>query len=323
MTPDSPDQGRPDIAVLVCTYNRQTDLAELLESALAQEAGDFTYEVVVVDNNSTDATTEVARAFAQRAPERIRPHFDPRSGKGNALETGLAAIRAPLFVIIDDDEIMPPGYLAELVRVFRNHPDIDIVGSRVSPLWAASRPSWLTPRQYNALGLTDYGDAPIRADAGRPLTLLNAAFRTAAVRAVGGYDRALGVAPGVSGGTEDAELMDRLYAAGHAGLYWPAAEVFHKVAVSRIGKAYFRKWHHGHGVYYARSRLAWFEQSGRHVLTIPGHVLRAALQDVGRYAVALLQGRPDAAFHVELRLRFAQGFITTRLGTFARERRAR
>lgn len=104
-----------------------------------------------------------------------------------------------------------------------------------------------------------------------PLTLLAAVFRTETVRRLGGGNRALGVSPTLVGGTEDADLLFRLCAAGHRGLFWPNPRIRHKVPAQRLTKAYFRRWHWGHGIDYARMRLPRFESSRRHLLGVPGH----------------------------------------------------
>ena len=75
------ERAEVDITLLVCTYNRASDLRELLETALAQETGDsFTYEVLVVDNNSNDGTRDVVESFIDRGHNNLRYIFESKQG---------------------------------------------------------------------------------------------------------------------------------------------------------------------------------------------------------------------------------------------------
>src|ERR1043165_5266525 len=92
-----------DISVIISTYNRSDMLPGALESVLAQEAGDVRYELIVVDNNSTDKTREVVESFIARGHENVRYIFEGKQGLSHARNAGIAAARSPLIVFTDDD----------------------------------------------------------------------------------------------------------------------------------------------------------------------------------------------------------------------------
>src|SRR5690349_19001915 len=105
-------QTKVDITVLVCTFNRREDLRELLTSALRQETdGSFTYEILVVDNNSDDGTRELIEGLIAEGHNAVRYLFERRQGKSFALNTGLGAARGAIYLVADDDLVLPPGYL--------------------------------------------------------------------------------------------------------------------------------------------------------------------------------------------------------------------
>src|SRR5262249_53508255 len=151
--------GTTDLTLLVCTYNRRADVLELLASIVAQQGLDpSSYEVLVVDNNSNDDTpTAVERFIAQHRTHRIRYLFEGRQGKTNALETGIRSAAGEFLLVIDSDQLLPPGYVARVLVDFRERPDVDIVGGRVLPRWSRPAPRWLTVRHWSAMGMTDYG----------------------------------------------------------------------------------------------------------------------------------------------------------------------
>jgi glycosyltransferase involved in cell wall biosynthesis len=301
-----------DFTLLVCTYNRAGDLEELLETALAQDTnGEFSYEVVVVDNNSTDRTREVVSSFNAQHRDRLHYLFERRQGKSHALNTGLAAMHGRYYAIVDDDFLLPRDWLLRIADAFRRHPDAAFVSGKVLPRWEADPPAWLTREHWSALALADYGDVEFRADAARDLCLLACIFRVDAVRAVGGYDVLLGVRGDRIGGVEDLDILRRLWAAGYHGVYVPTIWFHHKVAGSRLTKAYHRRWHRGHG----RSRATMRsddEQRLRHLAGVPRYMFREALSMGVLAPLRYLVGRTSEAFTAETRFWFIVGYVAER-----------
>jgi glycosyltransferase involved in cell wall biosynthesis len=310
----------PILTLLVCTYNRADDLADLLRTALSQQTdGSFTYEILVVDNNSTDATRRVVDEFVARGHTNLRYLFEPRQGKSHALNTGLEAIRTPLYTIVDDDFVLPPGWVQRIVDVFRARPDVSFVSGKVLPFWQGTVPSWLNHDHWSAVALADYGDREFEASSGNPVCLLACAFRLADVRAAGGYDTALGVSARQIGGVEDLEILQRLWKSGRKGVYVPTISFQHKVGASRLTKRYHRRWHAGHGRFYAALRDPAFEDSSARLFDVPGHVYRQAAESSLSWCAQVLRLNFDRAFLFETRLWFCAGFFRKRLAASRRD----
>jgi glycosyltransferase involved in cell wall biosynthesis len=312
MSADSP--AAVDVTLLVCTYNRRDDLREMLETAVRQETdGSFTYEVLVVDNNSTDDTRAVVEAFVAAGHAKVRYLFERRQGKAFALNTGLAAARGWIYTIADDDFVLPPDWVGKIVRGFREHPDVSFVSGKVLPRWQGRVPAWAgVPEHWSAIALADYGDQPFYADANRQVCLLACSFKRADVDAVGGYRADLGVSSDLIGGVEDLEILQRLWNAGRRGVYLPHISFEHKVPDERVTKEYHRRWHAGHGRFYARLRDPAFERSRLRVLGVPAHMYRQAAQAAAGWVKWTLLGREAEAFACEARLRFFAGFFKER-----------
>jgi glucosyl-dolichyl phosphate glucuronosyltransferase len=302
-----------DLTLLVCTFNRSRDLREMLETALAQETdGTCTYEVVVVDNNSSDDTRAVVESFTARGHRNLRYFFEGTQGKSHALNTGLAAARGGIYTIADDDFILPPEWVKRIYEGFRAHPDASFVGGKVLPLWQGDAPEWLGVEQWSAIALADYGDEEFYTDESHQVCLLACSFRRSDVEAVGGYRSGLSVSNGLIGGVEDLEILQRLWKAGRKGIYLPGLAFHHKVPRNRLTKTYYRRWHVGHGRFYATMHDADFERSAARLFDVPAHMYKQAVAAALDWVACKVRGRSREAFMHETRLCFFSGFFRQR-----------
>jgi glycosyltransferase involved in cell wall biosynthesis len=319
------DQPPPavDLTLLVCTFNRNGDLREMLETAVAQNTeGAFTYEVLVVDNNSTDGTREVVESVIARGHTNVRYLFEASQGKSCALNAGLAAVRGWSYTIADDDFILPTDWLKTIVSAFRANPAVSFVSGKVLPLWQSEVPSWLGPEHWSAVALADYGNEEFFADERKQVCLLACSFRVADVEAVGGYRFGLGVSKNLIGGVEDLEILQRLWKAGRRGLYLPGLAFHHKVPPGRMTKAYHRRWHTGHGRFYARLKDPGFEGSAARLFDVPAHLYKQTGAAIVGWLKSMVRARLDESFAYETRVHFFLGFFRERRreckrGTFA------
>src|SRR5262249_27263865 len=161
------------------TYNRGELLADAVRSILAQQHSDTpAFELIVVDNNSTDGTHEVIERFSTLDP-RVRYVFEPQRGSSHGRNSGIRAARPPIVAFTDDDVGVKPGGLAGIMLAFGEHPVTDAIGGRVLPIWPVPPPSWLTRDHWMPLALVDYGDAPVAVNANHPICLVtaNCSFR--------------------------------------------------------------------------------------------------------------------------------------------------
>ena len=113
--------------VLICTYNRAELLAETLLS-LRRTRTTRQWEIVVVDNNSTDNTRAVVERFATEMPVPLHYVFERRQGKSYALNTGQEQSWGELIVYTDDDVRVAPGWLDAACNPLDTDPTIDYTG---------------------------------------------------------------------------------------------------------------------------------------------------------------------------------------------------
>jgi glycosyltransferase involved in cell wall biosynthesis len=231
------------ITVILCTYNRGEDLANALNSVAASTLPESTeWEVLVVDNNSTDHTRNVVEGFCLRFPGRFRYRFEPQQGKSHALNAGIREARGEVLAFMDDDVTVEPTWLHNLTAALR---DGEWVGSggRILPERTFQIPRWLSVKGRYALAplaLFDLGPQCGALD--EPPFGTNMAFRKKMFDKYGGFRTDLGPRPGNEIRNEDTEFGRRLLIAGERLRYEPSAVVYHPVSHSRIQKRYFLAW---------------------------------------------------------------------------------
>jgi GT2 family glycosyltransferase len=308
-----------DLTAIVCTYNRRALLAESLARIVAQQGDGLRYEVVVVDNNSTDDTRDVIEQIAASAPCPVRYLCERQQGVSYARNAGIAASRAPVLAFFDDDVLVADDWLLRIKQALDAHSDIDYVGGKVLPRWASAPPTWLSAGNWAPIAAQDYGDAPfvLEPDANVGLISANLAIRRRALDEVGWFRPELQRVRDSIGSMEDHELLERLARAGKRGLYWPQIVVWADVPSARMTRAYHRRWHLGHGKFYAISRSASFEESaaGR-LFDVPAHLYRQAASDVTGWLKHALTGDAAQAFAHQSRLWFFAGFLGERRRQF-------
>lgn len=301
--------------MVVSSYNRADVLRNTLHSLTHQAGPDLSYEVIIADNNSTDATRQVVESFiAEGGGVDVRYVFEPKQGVSYGRNAGILAAKGSIIAFTDDDVAVASNWVATIVRLLEKHPDAACVGGKVFPQWDRPAPRWLTREHWGPLALLDYGDTAFYVNASRRLCLItaNVAFRREVFDNVGFFSPHVQTFKRVAA-TEDHELLLRLWRKGGQGLYAPELTAATAVVPERLTKTYHRTWHHRHGGFMALMRDDDFEKSRfGHFFGVPGHVYRQAFVEVGRYLFALVRRGPDAAFVHETRLWSLLGFLLTR-----------
>ncbi|HEY1741042.1 MAG TPA: glycosyltransferase family A protein [Acidimicrobiia bacterium] len=221
-----------DLSVVVPCHNVGSTLAEQLDALLAQDCGGaFEFEVVLVENRSTDDTLAVARTYAAR-DSRVRVvTADARGGASYARNTGIRAAGAQMVVLCDGDDIVRPGWLAAMANGLAEHPVV------TGPVNAdLLNPAWLV-RTRGALPM----DAPRKLLGRIPIAPSgNIAMRRDVWEKVGGYDEDIDVG-------EDQEFCIRLWEQHIPIHFAPGAEIAYRYRTD--ARSLFRQ-----GRFYGRGR---------------------------------------------------------------------
>jgi glycosyltransferase involved in cell wall biosynthesis len=271
-------------SVIIATYNRADYLRDSLES-LAGQATIHDWEVIVVDNNSTDNTRSVVEDAGRRFPVEIKYLFEPQQGKSAALNTAIRAARGDILALTDDDVQIEPDWLDQAAEALDRH-QCDYVGGKVLPIWGAPPPNWFPNRGWQHLAviaLLDYGPDPIELVNRSPLGVNMAIRRTAFTRLNLWWDNRVDRQGNSLRGQGQREWCMRARKAGLKGFYIPGMIVHHIVPQDRLNKQYFRRWMFWNGI----SRAILYEMSGAdmegHEQTVPGASMERQIGGVPRY----------------------------------------
>jgi glucosyl-dolichyl phosphate glucuronosyltransferase len=291
---------RAFVSVVICTRNRADSLRQTLESlfcAGSLEASDW--EVLVVDNNSSDHTTDVCREFQQRNPGHFRFLMERRPGKSYSLNTAIVASKGDILAFTDDDVLCAPDYIQSIRTFFVQH-QADAAQGRVLLDCEGGTPDWLDPYLGLTIGWRDCGDTVI--DLTGTLCGVNMIVRAEVFQKVGGFAPELG--PGGAGMGEDTEISLRMRKAGCRLVYAPQILLKHRLLRKRLTKSHFRKRFFGQGraaAYYVALPVSLF----RFGLYVTKETIRQEMLAIWhRWA-----GAPAAALRCQCEARSQAGFF--------------
>lgn len=235
-------------SVVVCTFNREALLADTLQALIRQRAPDGGFEILVVDNNSTDETRAVTERVAAHAPVPVRYLFEPQQGLSFARNAGIGAATGSVIAFIDDDVDVGPEWLSALVEPFADS-SVGCTGGPIRPKWPLDRPAWITSDWEGYLGITEFEAARVTGEFTGPVYPWggNIAFRRVVFESVGLFPTDLGRIGTVLLSSEEIEVCRKIEEAGWRIRFAPNAVIYHKIPQDRITKTtfYHRTYHQG------------------------------------------------------------------------------
>ena len=236
-------------SVIICTYNRVNSLQKTLKSLEATVLpAELPWELIVVDNNSSDATRAVVEGFARTSRFPVRYVFEGTQGLCHARNTGITVARGEVIAFTDDDVTVDPYWLWHLTRTFDQYDCMGVAG-RIVPVWTCKKPSWLEMdgpyRLMSAIVSFDLGEE--LCEIKTPPFGANMAFKKTAFEKYGLFRTDLDRSGSslLSGG--DTEFGRRLLQGQERLIYAPQAVVYHPVEPQRTEKKYFQLWYFNYG----------------------------------------------------------------------------
>jgi glycosyltransferase involved in cell wall biosynthesis len=275
------------LTVAVCTYNRVNRLPPLIDALRSQECP-APFEIIVVDNNSTDDTETVVRRHSDSEGAPLRYVKETRQGIVHARNCAIECSRDSEFLaFIDDDELPGPSWMRSAVDTLESE-GADCVGGQIRvKLDGEKRPAWLEDELLGFLGEKKYGDRPFRIlDFSTPVWSGNVAYRTSVfangLRFDMRYNRkGMGV-----GGGEDAIMFDILLKNGAHICYRPEMLVNHYVEEWKLKRRYFMRLHFTAGIKSGRYSTDEYERA---IMGVPPFMLVQVSQQWGRAVLKLIK----------------------------------
>lgn len=304
-----------DISVVISTYNRCALLPATIESVLRQRTPELNYEVIIVDNNSSDATKQVVESFIGRGHRNVRYVFEPKQGPSHGRNAGIANAKGEIIAFTDDDVCVEKNWLLNIKRAFDSYTNVDCVGGKILPRWTCETPVWLTTDHWSPLAIAEYGDRVILPPAKTPIcwSTSNISFRARVFDRIGGFN------PDFTR-SQDRELMWRFLRDGGQVIYVPDVVVSTDVPAERLTKAYHRAWHKTTGKYHALMRL--YERTGSdgnvldepmetvRLFGVPGFLYRELMNESRRWLLAVIRRQESLSFKHENRIRYLFAYMS-------------
>lgn len=152
-----PDLIQTDISVIICTYNRANILDDTLKSFINTSKKNVRYELLIIDNNSTDMTKNVCMSYCDIDPN-IQYHFEQKQGLSVARNTGVKISKGNIIAFADDDVHFDRMWLSEVKHIFDDFPDASCMGGKSLPSFELGRPPWIVDDFLSLYGSTNSGD---------------------------------------------------------------------------------------------------------------------------------------------------------------------
>lgn len=232
------------LTVILPTYNRGELLISTLDSLVAQDLERSLWEVVVVNNNSTDRTLELLQSYTEAHGDQlnIRVVTEIAQGLSHARNRGIREAQGDIFVFIDDDELINREFLSNYYNFFDSHPGVAVAGGRIVAHFEHQKPCWVTKyTEMTIAGVLNYGDQVREFTGSARPNGGNMAIRRQAIDHYGAYDVNLGRTGNSLLGGEERELVNRFRKGSERIFYVPDAIVYHCVPEQRWSIDYLRK----------------------------------------------------------------------------------
>ena len=236
------------ISVIVCTYNRDRFIYETLSRIAKNTYPAYRYEIILINNNSTDLTAEECQRFRHDYPT-VNYHYfiEYSQGLSHARNRGIIESNGEMLVFLDDDSFINNSYLQRLADYLEQYPDTDAFGGKIKPLFENNTiPKWLSRWTYSWVSAIDKGEK-VRVFKGKayPIGANMGIKRTALPEGL--FNTALGRNKDNLMGGEEKDIFNRLQAANKNILYFPEIEVLHIIPEKRTTRKYIKKMAQGVG----------------------------------------------------------------------------
>lgn len=225
-------ENKIQLSVIVCCYNRAKYIHDVITKLCDQIADKGSYEILLIDNNSTDATPEICKNASNEFPENnICYILETNQGLTFARNRGVKESKAALVSFIDDDGLCNREYVSEIISAFARYPKAEVIGGKVIPIFPECEPpEWSSKYTDGILSKLDIGDLEKPFDQKYPVGC-NMAYRKSILEKVGGFNENLVLR------SDEKDLFLRLKKMETSFMYIPTIYVEHVISKERVAKS--------------------------------------------------------------------------------------
>ena len=236
-------------SIIVCTYNRDKYLYGALQCIAENGYPTDAYEIVLVNNMSTDNTESECQRFQNDYPTvDFRYFVETQQGLSFARNRGIKESRGEILLFLDDDSYIQPNYLINLQHQLEAFPNADAFGGKIDPVFESGEPpKWLSKWNYSWVSAIDMGDKVCPFE-GKAFPIgANMGISKAMLSKIGVFNTELGRSKKNLMGGEEKDLFERIRQQGGNIYYFPDVVVQHVIPPSRTTKDYVKRLGEGVG----------------------------------------------------------------------------
>ncbi|MBO7477761.1 MAG: glycosyltransferase family 2 protein [Salinivirgaceae bacterium] len=231
------------LSIIICTYNRDKFIYSSLQKVAENGCAYSDYEIVLVNNNSTDDTEKLCNKFQTEYPQVTFRYFvETSQGLSFARNRGIAESKGEWLVFIDDDAMPQPGYLSNLKANIAQNSDAGAFGGQIIPEFESGvAPDWLCRWTYSWVSAIDMGNSVKLFEGGKFPIGANMGISRAAIEKCGTFNTELGRNKKNLMGGEEKDIFLRLKTAGIPIYYFPNVSVNHIIPPHRTTPEFIAK----------------------------------------------------------------------------------
>ena len=224
------------LSIVICTYNRDQHIERALQSLVRQDFDKSKYEIIVVDNNSTDQTPQIIRRFKAKHPDyHIVLAEEKRQGLSYARNKGIELAQGTYISYIDDDGIAREDYISQIKKYTETYPDDVAFGGKVLPKYETGKePEWMSPYIERIISIVNLGEQVKTLKKIYPVGC-NMIFKKSIFDKIGGFNTALKLR------SDDKYIFFKIRENGFRVLYLPQVVVWHYIDAFRTTLEYVKK----------------------------------------------------------------------------------
>ena len=231
------------LSAVICTYNREKYIYNVLRSIAENDFPKNGYEIVLVNNNCTDSTEAECERFKDDFPDVAFHCFhEPNQGLSYARNCGIRESRGDIIIYVDDDALVNKEYLRTYAEFFDRNHEAAAAGGTITPLYETAEPEWMS--HYTRMLLTgalDLGSREREFPKGAFPGGGNVAYRRSVFDQIGLFDVELGRKGNSLIGAEEKDLFDRMGSQGMKFYYLPNAILYHIIPEHKLTIDYLKR----------------------------------------------------------------------------------
>jgi len=229
------------ITVAICTYNRADYLKDTLNDLAVQTADKNSFEVLVINNNSTDHTETVCEEFQNTHPKiNFRFVHETYQGLSFARNRSAKEAAAPTLLFIDDDVHLKQDFVSTALDYLKFHPHVSCAGGRIFVSFDDADPDWIPNELMPMFGLHDLGESDKRYPVNNFPRGGNMLIKKNVFEKYGLFDTNLGRIGKNLLGSEEKAFFESVRKEGVELHYWADLELWHRIGSNRLEYDYLK-----------------------------------------------------------------------------------